>query len=64
MPFLSKAQMKKFAEMVKQGTMKQSTFDQWNRETDHKKLPERISDHKPVKSIREMRDIALKKGKR
>jgi hypothetical protein len=42
MPFKSNAQRRKFAELVKQGKMKQSTFDEWNHETPSK-LPERLN---------------------
>lgn len=41
MPFKSQAQRAKFAELVKQGKMSQSTFDEWNAETNGK-LPERV----------------------
>lgn len=41
MPFKSEAQRRKFAEMVEQGTMDQSTFDQWNSETTGP-IPERV----------------------
>lgn len=46
MPFVSEAQRRKFAEMVKQGKMKQSVFDEYNKETGHKKLPERVKPKK------------------
>lgn len=41
MPFQSEAQRKKFAELVKQGKIKASTFDEWNKATGKRKLPER-----------------------
>lgn len=47
MPFQSEAQRRKFGELVKQGKMKQSVFDEWNKATGSKKLPERVS-KKPV----------------
>lgn len=58
MPFKSKAQMAKFAEMVKAGIMKQSVFDEWNKDTDHKKLPERITPKKD--SVEGNRDVRIK----
>lgn len=33
MPFKSKAQIAKFAELVKQGKMSKETFNQWKMET-------------------------------
>jgi hypothetical protein len=43
MPFVSKAQERKFAEMVKAGTMKNSVYREWLAATpDLKKLPERL----------------------
>lgn len=49
MPFKSESQRRKFAEMVKQGKLKQSEFDKWNSETPAGKLPERIG-QKPEKN--------------
>ena len=46
MPFKSEAQRRKFGELVKQGKMSQSTFNEWNSETP-KHIPERV---KPKKS--------------
>ena len=42
MPFKSKAQMRKFGEMLKQGKITKDTFDEWAHATpDVEKLPER-----------------------
>lgn len=46
MPFKSEAQRRKFAELVKQGKLKQETFDEWNSATPTK-IPERIGAMKP-----------------
>lgn len=46
MPFKSEAQRRKFAEMVRQGKMKQSEFDKWNSETPKGPLPERVGSKK------------------
>jgi len=47
-PFQSKAQMEKFAELVKQGKMSQETFDKWMAETPHAhKLPDRVEPKEP-----------------
>lgn len=43
MPFKSKAQLKKFALLEKQGKLKPGTFNRWLIETkDTKKLPEHV----------------------
>jgi hypothetical protein len=35
--------------MVKEGTLKKETFDEWDKETKHHKLPERIHKKKEPK---------------
>jgi hypothetical protein len=42
MPFKSKAQRRKFAQLLVEGKISNETFDEWNRETGRKKLPERV----------------------
>ena len=42
MPFKSKAQRRKFAQLLVSGKIKPETFEEWNRETGRAKLPERI----------------------
>jgi hypothetical protein len=42
MPFKSQAQRRKFAELLVQGKISNQTFEEWNRETGGKKLPERV----------------------
>jgi hypothetical protein len=41
-PFRSKAQRRKFAELLVQGKISDETYEEWNRETGRKKLPERV----------------------
>jgi hypothetical protein len=43
MPFKSKAQRRKFAELLVTGKISPETFEEWNRETGRKKLPERVT---------------------
>lgn len=59
MPFKSEAQRRKFGELVKQGKMSKSTFDEWNKATGKAKLPERI---KP--KVRSVEDIKNEYKKR
>lgn len=42
MPFKSQAQRRKFAELLVNGKISNETFEEWNRETGAKKLPERV----------------------
>ena len=42
MPFKSQAQRRKFAELLVKGEISNKTFEEWNRETGAKKLPERV----------------------
>ena len=46
MPFKSKAQRRKFAQLLVEGKIKDDTFEEWNRETGRKVLPERIHPRK------------------
>jgi hypothetical protein len=41
-PFKSKAQRRKFAELLVKGEISNETFEEWNRETGGTKLPERV----------------------
>ena len=43
MPFKSKAQRRKFAELLVKGEISPQTFEEWNRETGSAKLPERVT---------------------
>jgi hypothetical protein len=46
MPFKSKAQRRKFAQLLVEGNIKPETFEEWNRETGSKVLPERVQPKK------------------
>jgi len=41
-PFKSQAQRRKFAELLVQGKISADTFEEWNRETGSKRLPEHV----------------------
>jgi hypothetical protein len=43
MPFKSQAQRRKFAELLVEGKISPQTYEEWNRETGNKKLPERVT---------------------
>ena len=42
MPFKSKAQRRKFAELLVEGKIKPEAYERWNRETGRANLPERV----------------------
>jgi hypothetical protein len=42
MPFKSKAQRRKFAELLVKGEITPETYEEWNRETGSAELPERV----------------------
>jgi hypothetical protein len=42
MPFKSKAQRRKFAELLVEGKITDEQYEEWNRSTGKKRLPERI----------------------
>lgn len=46
MPFKSKAQRRKFAELLVKGEITPEQFEEWNRETGSAKLPERVTPKK------------------
>ena len=43
MPFKSKAQRRKFAELLVKGEISPETYEEWNRETGSTQLPERVT---------------------
>jgi len=42
MPFKSKAQRRKFAQLLVEGKISDKVYEEWNRETGGKELPERV----------------------
>ena len=46
MPFKSKAQRRKFAELLVKGEITPETYEEWNRETGSRELPERVAARK------------------
>jgi hypothetical protein len=49
MPFKSQAQRRKFAQLLVEGKISNQTFEEWNRETGSKRLPERVKRQTSVK---------------
>jgi hypothetical protein len=50
MPFKSKAQRRKFAQLLVAGKISDETFEEWNRSTGKKVLPERLHPGKGSKA--------------
>ena len=55
MPFKSKAQRRKFAELLMKGKISPETFEEWNRETGSAKLPERVKPARKRRATRKAR---------
>jgi len=62
MPFKSQAQRRKFAQLLVEGKISNETFEEWNRETGGKKLPERVGKGKAAKKTPAKKKAAKKKG--
>jgi hypothetical protein len=43
MPFKSKAQRRKFAQLLVEGKISDETYEEWNRSTGKRALPERVA---------------------
>ena len=61
MPFKSKAQRRKFAQLLVEGEISPETFEEWNRETGGKELPERVQPQKAAKPKRKAAPKAARK---
>ena len=60
MPFKSKAQRRKFAQLLVEGKITDEQYEEWNRSTGRKVLPERLHPKKTAARKRSTRT----KGKR
>jgi len=61
MPFKSKAQRRKFAELLVAGKISPETYEEWNRETGRKELPERVHPSPTKKKAAPRKKAAKKK---
>ena len=52
MPFKSKAQRRKFAQLLVEGKITDKQYEEWNRSTGGKKLPERVRPKAKAKTRR------------
>jgi hypothetical protein len=62
MPFKSKAQRRKFAELLVKGEISPETFEEWNRETGRARLPERVK--RKTKGAKKKAKPKKRRGKR
>ena len=60
MPFKSQAQRRKFAQLLVEGKISPETFEEWNRETGSKRLPEHLN--RKANRTATKRKAAKKKG--
>ena len=63
MPFKSKAQRRKFAELLVKGEITAETFEEWNRETGGAKLPE-YAGSKTARAAKSRKQKSRPPGKR
>jgi hypothetical protein len=63
MPIKSKAQRRKFAELLVEGKISPETFEEWNREAGDANLPERLHPKVAAKPKRKAKRRRASKGK-
>jgi hypothetical protein len=64
MPFKSKAQRRKFAQLLVEGKISDETYEEWNRETGGKELPERVTPASKAKKAKKRKSARKTKAKR
>jgi hypothetical protein len=63
MPFKSKAQRRKFAQLLVEGKISDETYEEWNRSTGKKVLPERVKRKERTRSGRWAKARTQARGK-
>lgn len=63
MPFKSKAQRRKFAELLVAGKISDQTFEEWNRSTGTARLPERVKPKGKAKSKSKRKAVTKRKAR-
>ncbi len=64
MPFKSKAQRRKFAQLLVDGKITDEQYEEWNRSTGKKVLPERVHPKKSAKKTTGRKSTAKKRTAR
>ena len=62
MPFKSKAQRRKFAQLLVDGKITDEQYEEWNRSTGKKNLPERVHPKKAAKKTTRRKTTAKKRA--
>ena len=62
MPFKSKAQRRKFAQLLVEGKITDDQYEEWNRSTGKKVLPERLQPKASAKKTRSPKTTAKKRA--
>lgn len=62
MPFKSKAQRRKFAQLLVEGEITPETYEEWNRSTGRKELPERVRPAKKKRAAKRRRVAARRRA--
>jgi hypothetical protein len=63
MPIKSKAQRRKFAELLVEGKISPETFEKWNRDAGKAELPERVRPKAAAKKKRKAKSKRVPKAK-
>ena len=61
MPFKSKAQRRKFAQLLVEGKITDEQYEEWNRSTGKKVLPERVHPKASAKKTKSRKTTAKKR---
>ena len=61
MPIKSKAQRRKFAELLVEGKISPETFEEWNRGAGSAELPERLHPKRPKRKVKSKRKTKSKR---
>jgi hypothetical protein len=64
MPFKSKAQRRKFAELLVKGEITPEAYERWNKETGGRELPERVKRKRKGQTAKSKRRVTRKTGTR
>ena len=64
MPFKSKAQRRKFAQLLVDGEITPEVYEEWNRETGRAKLPERVKPKTRRRKVKAKRKLKTSRTRR
>ena len=62
MPFKSQAQRRKFAQLLVEGKISDQTFEEWNRETGSRRLPERVARRSKKRATAKSKKVKKKRA--